>query len=212
MTWHATTLQILYVSVVYQLDREWCPSSLGMSTFVVMLLVRKMHVWVHINETVICGLYRHCLRWFLLNLSIVSIQEGVTGRHSRVARNFLSKFEEKVTSLGRWWCTKASKRDVKNIWRCHLGQSRERELNASGGDTSEDQHDHHKTALAYWRQNHRQYPPAWLWDIFYYDLLFKFFESRYELRDWYKVRLQQLNDSVYYKEQRLKAEEEERLA
>jgi hypothetical protein len=45
-----------------------------------------------------------------------------------------------------------------------------------------------------------------LWDIFYYDLLFKSFESRYE------VRLQQLNDLVYYEEQRLKAEEKKRLA
>jgi hypothetical protein len=44
MPCHATTLQLLYVSVVYQLDREWCPSSLGMTTFMVMLLVRKMHV------------------------------------------------------------------------------------------------------------------------------------------------------------------------
>jgi hypothetical protein len=26
-----------------------------------------------------------------------------------------------------------------------------RELNASGGDTSEDRHDPHETALAYWR-------------------------------------------------------------
>jgi hypothetical protein len=43
-------------------------------------------------------------------------------------------------------------------------------------------------------------------------LLFKSFESRYELRDWCKVRLQQLNDLVYYKEQRLKAKEEKRLA
>jgi hypothetical protein len=67
-------------------------------------------------------------------------------------------------------------------------------------------------ALAYWRQNCRQYPPVRVWDIFYYDLLFKHFESRYELRDWCKVRLQQLNDPVYYKEQRLKAEEEKRLA
>jgi hypothetical protein len=67
-------------------------------------------------------------------------------------------------------------------------------------------------ALAYWRQNRRQYPPARLWDIFYYDLLFKSFESRYELRDWCKVRLQQLNDPVYYKEQGLKAEDEKRLA
>jgi hypothetical protein len=44
MTCHATTLWILYVSVVYQLNREWCPPSLGMPTFVVTLLVRMMHV------------------------------------------------------------------------------------------------------------------------------------------------------------------------
>jgi hypothetical protein len=53
---------------------------------------------------------------------------------------------------------------------------------------------------------------VWLWDIFYYDLLFKSFEPRYDLRDWCKVRLQQLNDPMYYEEQRLKAEEEKRLA
>jgi hypothetical protein len=87
-----------------------------------------------------------------------------------------------------------------------------RELNVSGGDTSEDRQDRHEMALAYWRQNRQQYPPARLWDIFYYDLLFKSFESGYELWDWCKVRLQQLNDPVYYEEQRLKAEEEERLA
>jgi hypothetical protein len=43
MTCHATTLWILYVSMVYQLDREWCLPSLGMTTFMVMLLVRMMH-------------------------------------------------------------------------------------------------------------------------------------------------------------------------
>jgi hypothetical protein len=76
-------------------------------------------------------------------------------RRSRVARNFLSKFEEKVTI--------------------------KRELNASDDDTSEDRQDRHEMAMAYWRQIHRQYPPVRLWDIFYYDLLFKSFESRYEL-------------------------------
>jgi hypothetical protein len=43
MIYHATTLCILYVSVVYQLDREWCPPSLGMATFVITLLLRMMH-------------------------------------------------------------------------------------------------------------------------------------------------------------------------
>jgi hypothetical protein len=51
MIYHATTLWILYVNVVYQLDREWHPPSLGMATFVVTLLVGMMHAWVHINET-----------------------------------------------------------------------------------------------------------------------------------------------------------------
>jgi hypothetical protein len=44
MTCHATTLRILHVSVVYQLDREWRPLNLGMATFMVTLLVRMMHV------------------------------------------------------------------------------------------------------------------------------------------------------------------------
>jgi hypothetical protein len=57
-------------------------------------------------------------------------------------------------------------------------------LYASGSDTTENSQDRHETALAYWRQNLRQYPPTRLWDIFYYDLLRKSFESRYELRDW----------------------------
>jgi hypothetical protein len=38
------------------------------------------------------------------------------------------------------------------------------------------------------------------------------FESRYELRDWCKARLQQLINLVYVEEQRHKAEEEKRLA
>jgi hypothetical protein len=95
---------------------------------------------------------------------------------------------------------------------CWILGTIKRELNASGGDTSEDRQDRHEMVLAYWRQNRRQYPPARLWDIFYYDLLFMSFESRYELCDWCKVRLQQLNNPVYYEEQRLKAEEEKRLA
>jgi hypothetical protein len=36
-----------------------------------------------------------------LNLSIGTIQEGVTWRCSRVVRNFLIKFEEKEISLAR---------------------------------------------------------------------------------------------------------------
>jgi hypothetical protein len=35
-----------------------------------------------------------------------------------------------------------------------------RELNASGDDMSEDRQDRHEMSLAYWRQNHRQYPHA----------------------------------------------------
>jgi hypothetical protein len=44
MIYHATTLWILYANVMYQLDREWCSPSLGMTIFVVTLLVRMMHM------------------------------------------------------------------------------------------------------------------------------------------------------------------------
>jgi hypothetical protein len=78
---------------------------------------------------------------------------------------------------------------------------KELNLYAFDGDMLEDLQDRTKTTLAYWRQNHRQYPPVWLWDIFYYDLLLKSFKSRYELRDWCKTRLRQLNDLVYVEKQ-----------
>jgi hypothetical protein len=59
-----------------------------------------------------------------------------------------------------------------------------RELNlCEHAETLDDLHDEHDKALVYWRQNHRLYPPTRLWGIFYYDLLYKSFESRYELRD-----------------------------
>jgi hypothetical protein len=76
------------------------------------------------------------------------------------------------------------------------------ELEASGGDMSGDCQGHQEIAPAYWRQNCRQYPPTWFWDILYYDLLKKSFDSRYDLRDWCKARLQKLNDPVYVEEQR----------
>jgi hypothetical protein len=40
---HATMLRIVFVNVVYKLDKEWCPPSLDMTTFVVTLLVRIIH-------------------------------------------------------------------------------------------------------------------------------------------------------------------------
>jgi hypothetical protein len=54
-----------------------------------------------------------------------------------------------------------------------------RELNLFEHDETLD--DLHDKALAYWRQNRRQYPLDWVWDKYYYDLLFKSFESRHEL-------------------------------
>jgi hypothetical protein len=42
---------------------------------------------------------------------------------------------------------------------------RELNLYASGDDTLEDLQDYTEMALAYWRQNRRQYPPVRLWDI-----------------------------------------------
>jgi hypothetical protein len=81
--------------------------------------------------------------------------------------------------------------------------------------TLDNLHDEHDKALVYWRQNHRQYPPEWVWDKYYFDLLRKSFESRHELRTWSEARKKQLRGPVYLGEQhqlQMKAEEETRLA
>jgi hypothetical protein len=80
-----------------------------------------------------------------------------------------------------------------------------RELNLTnliGNPSLDELHDLHGTALAYWRQNRRQYPLERLWDKFYFELLRKSFEPRHELRAWSVARLKQLKDHVYLKEQR----------
>jgi hypothetical protein len=52
---------------------------------------------------------------------------------------------------------------------------RELNLYAFDDDMLEDLQDCHETALSYWRQNHRQYPPQRLCDKCYFDLLHKSF-------------------------------------
>jgi hypothetical protein len=97
-------------------------------------------------------------------------------------------------------------------------QTIKREMNIfelKGNEVLEELHDHHDTALVYWRQNRQQYPPEWVWDKFYFDLLHKSFESRHELRAWCVARVKQLKDLVYLedqRQQRMKVEEEKRLA
>jgi hypothetical protein len=78
-------------------------------------------------------------------------------------------------------------------------------------ETLNDLHDKHNKALAYWRQNHRQYPPERVWDKYYFDLLRKSFN----LWVWCEAREKQLRDPMYLEEQlrlQMKAEEEKRLA
>jgi hypothetical protein len=76
-----------------------------------------------------------------------------------------------------------------------------RELNLFEHDkTLDDLHDEHDKALPYWRQNRRQYPPERVWGKYYYDLLFKSFESRHELRAWCEAREKQLKDPMYLEE------------
>jgi hypothetical protein len=91
-----------------------------------------------------------------------------------------------------------------------------RELNLCEHDgTLDNLHDDHDKALAYWRQNCRQYPLEGVWDKYYYDLLHKCFKLRHKLRAWCETREKQLKDPVYIEEQyqkQMKAEEEKRLA
>jgi hypothetical protein len=131
-------------------------------------------------------------------------------------KEFLDEVHRKRDKLGRRMMYERKQQMREKTFEAAAGWilgTIKRELNLCEHDgTLDDLHDEHDKALAYWRQNYQQYPPAWLWDIFYYDLLCKSFESRYELRDWCRARLLQLNDLVYYEEQRLKTEEEKRLA
>jgi hypothetical protein len=77
-----------------------------------------------------------------------------------------------------------------------------REFNLFEHDgTLDNLHDEHDKALAYWRQNRRQYPHDQIWDKYCYDLLFKSFESRHELRAWCATREKQPNDPMYCEEQ-----------
>jgi hypothetical protein len=71
----------------------------------------------------------------------------------------------------------------------------------SGNPSLDELHDREDTTLAYWRQNHRQYPPELVWNKFHFDLLYKSFESWHELRAWCVARVNQLNDLVYLDEQ-----------
>jgi hypothetical protein len=125
-----------------------------------------------------------------LNLCIVNIQEGATERHSRAAS--LDEVRRKGDKL------------VKRMMHERKQQMREKHLKVSPGwilwtikrelnlfkhnRTLDDLHDEHNKALAYWRHNRRQYPPDRVWDKYYYDLLFKSFELRHELRAWCAVR------------------------
>jgi hypothetical protein len=166
---------------------------------------------------------RNCNMWFLSALITMISIESFYWQHTRRCdwemfedrEEFLEQLQRKGDKFGKRMMY-ARKQEIRKK---HLKVSPgwilgtiKRELNASDSDMLEDWQDHHETALTYWRQNRRQYPPARLWDLFYYDLLFKSFESRYELWDWCKARLQQLNDPIYYEEQWMKVEEKKMLA
>jgi hypothetical protein len=80
-----------------------------------------------------------------------------------------------------------------------------RELNLCEHDgTLDNLHNDHDKALAYWRQNCRQYPLEGVWDKYYYDLLHKCFKLRHKLRAWCETREKQLKDPVYIEEQHQK--------
>jgi hypothetical protein len=137
---------------------------------------------------------RNCNMWFISALIRMIFIESFNWQHTRKCdwetfkghEEFLEQVQRKDDKLGKMMMyeRKQEKREkYLNVPPGWILETIKRELNASASDMSEDRHDHHEMSLAYWRQNHRQYPPARLWDIFYYDLLFKSFESRYQLWD-----------------------------
>jgi len=78
--------------------------------------------------------------------------------------------------------------------------------------TNDTWHESAETALQYWRQNRKKFPPPCVWEVLRRDLDYKSFGTRKELWSWCVARVKQLKDPVYIEEERKKKEEEERLA
>jgi hypothetical protein len=130
MIYHATTLCILFVSVMYKLDKEWCPLSLDMTTFVVTLLVRMIHVWAHKHKLLlvfVCAVAiiddDCCIEFFSAAYKNVWLGD-IQG-----PRAISWTDSKKEISLAKGCRMKGNNRCVKNIWSNHrvrfLGQLRE---------------------------------------------------------------------------------------
>jgi hypothetical protein len=132
---------------------------------------------------------------------------------------FLDEAWRKGAKLGKRMVHEKRKKCVKNIWSSprvgFLIQLREWNLSDTIENPSLDElHDHQDITLAYWRQNHGQYPPEQVWGIFRLDLLNKSFKTKHELWAWCVTRVKQLKDPMYCEEQRKQQKKikEERLA
>jgi hypothetical protein len=121
-------------------------------------------------------------------------------------KEFLDQVRRKRNKLGKMMMYKRKQqmheKHLKVPLHWILGTIKQ-ELNLFQHDgTLDDVHDEHNKALAYWRQNRGEYPPERLWDMYYFELLRKSFDSRHELRVWFEAREKQETDPIYIEEQR----------
>jgi hypothetical protein len=103
--------------------------------------------------------------WFISALIVMISIESFNWQHTRRCdwetfeghEEFLEQARRKGDKLGKMMMYER-KQEMHDIFlKVPLGWilgTIKRELNVSGGDTSEDRQDRHETALAYWRQNH----------------------------------------------------------
>jgi hypothetical protein len=102
--------------------------------------------------------------WFISALIMMISIESFNWQHTRRCdwetfeghEEFLEQVRRKGDKLGKMMMYKRKQEMCKKYLKVPLGWilwTIKRELNASGGDMSEDRHDRHEMALAYWRQN-----------------------------------------------------------
>jgi hypothetical protein len=103
---------------------------------------------------------RNCNMWFISTLITMISIESFNWQHTRTCdwetfeghEEFLEQVQRKGDKLGKMMMYKRKQEMHEKYFKVPPGWilgTIKRELNASGGNTSEDRHDRHETALAY---------------------------------------------------------------
>jgi hypothetical protein len=112
------------------------------------------------DDACVSSYKRNCNMWFISTLITMISIESFNWQHTRTCdwetfeghEEFLEQVQRKGDKLGKMMMYKRKQEMHEKYFKVPPGWilgTIKRELNASGGNTSEDRHDRHETALAY---------------------------------------------------------------